>query len=568
MTVEEMERRFFELKGKLDVGAITEPEFKTEVEKLKFQDAEERWWMLGAQSGKWYSFDGARWLPGRRPVEPPAPAPPPAAEPVAPEPPPVPAPPTAQETLPGAAPSTAEPTAQELPPATVPQAAALPTQILYDETEPAPTLTPPTSAEPPLPEHLTPPVTAPGVPPQPEHISRAPAMATSPQQLRRASPDAAFKLPVSGPVIVIAAAVFAIIAVLCMWLAVDNFVPGKPISSFFAGLTGKSTAAVTPTPAAGQSAAAKEMNTLVAMGDQLLLQSNIDSAITQYQSAAQVAPSSPIPLTHWSRALAFKGQMQDALDKARGAVQRAPGDAEANAQLTRALAWNGQGNDAIAAGEKAIQLDPKNANAHAFLAEAYLLARRLPDAQNQAQTALQLAPQSAEAYRAQAWVLTIQGQKNTALDAWRQTVALEPDFYFRHFELGEALRVYFSSPADAIPEYRKSISLYGAYTPAVSRLGIALIDTNQAPDAVAQFQRALTFDPTNADAYAYLGVAYGKANQCAEAIPYFEQAIKLDANNSLAQRGLADCKSGKAPSAPPAAPPPVPLPPPTLVPSP
>jgi tetratricopeptide (TPR) repeat protein len=258
--------------------------------------------------------------------------------------------------------------------------------------------------------------------------------------------------------------------------------------------------------------------------------------------------------------------MQEALDKARQAVQRAPNDVEANAQLSRALTWNGQGNDAIAAGEKAIQLDPKNSNAHAFLAEAYLLARRTPDAQSEAQAALQLAPQSAEAYRAQAWVLTIQGQRSTALDTWQQTVALEPDLYFRHFELGEALRVYFNASADAIPEYRKSISLYGAYVPAISRLGMVLIDTGQARDAQAQFLRVITLDPNNADAYASLGVAFGKQNQCSQAQPYFDQALKIDPNNSLAQRGSADCKSGKTPSAPAAAPLPVPLPPPTSVP--
>ena len=82
MTVEEMERRFFELKGMLNVGAMTEPDFKAEIEKLKFQDARGREWMIGAESGKWFTFDGARWLPGKPPVE--SPAPPPAVEPAAP----------------------------------------------------------------------------------------------------------------------------------------------------------------------------------------------------------------------------------------------------------------------------------------------------------------------------------------------------------------------------------------------------------------------------------------------------------------------------------------------------
>ena len=573
MTVEQMERRFFELKGKLDVGAITETDFKAEIEKLKFEDHQGRWWMIGAQSGKWYTFDGARWLPGKPPIE--------AVEPVAPQVAPAPVPIVAQEVPPAPVPLAA-PVIQPLP-GNEGQPTAPTTPQATDATEPAPRESaaqfapaPAPTTDQTLPAFVPTPATEQSaqpteVPPLPAHVfypSAADLPPTSPPHLRRASPIPALpKLSVSGPTIIIAAVVFAIIAVLGMWLVIDNFVPGKPISSFFAGLTGnKSTAGLTPTPAGGSSTATKDITALIAMGDQLLLQSNTDSAITQYQSAAQAAPSSPIPLTHWSRALAFKGQMQDALDKARQAVQRGPNDVEANAQLSRALAWNGQGNDAIAAGEKAIQLDPKNANAHAYLAEAYLLARRMPDAQKEAQAALQLAPQSAEAYRAQAWVLTIQGQRSTALDTWRQTVALEPDLYFRHFELGEALRVYFNASADAIPEYRKSISLYGAYVPAISRLGMALIDTGQARDAQTQFLRVITLDPNNADAYASLGIAFGKQNQCNQAQPYFDQALKIDPNNSLAQSGSADCKSGKTPSAPAAAPLLVPLPPPTLVP--
>ncbi len=572
MNVEEMERHFFELKGKLDVGAITEVDFKAEIEKLKFQDKQGRWWMIGAQSGKWYTFDGVRWLPGKPPVEEPAPP----VEPVAPPAEPTLPPATRQEVpLPPAPLSTtaSEPTpAGEVPPA-APQIARATEPALSENAPPAaetakldlPPLPPATTA-PSLPERLEP---SPSTPLMPEHLQTGPRLSAPPPpplELERVrSAHAPPRLPIGGPVIIISAAVFAIVAVICMWLAIDNFVPSKPISSFFAGLTGGKS---TPTPVGGQTVASKDVMPLIMMGDRLLMQSNVDSAITQYQSAAQLAPSSPIPLTHWSRALAFKGQMADALDKARQAVQRGPTDADAYAQLCRALIWNGQANDAMVAGEKAVQLDSKNASAHACLAEVYLAVQRLADAQSQAQTAMQLAPQSADSYRARAWVLTIQGNKSAALDAWRQAVTLEPEFYFRHFELGEALRVYFNSPADAIPEYQKSVALYGAYVPAISRLGIALIDTKQPQDAALQLERAITLDPKNADAYAYLGVAFGSEKDCGQAIPYFEEALKLDPNNSLAQRGLADCKSNKAPTAPTPVPPQVPVPPPTLVPSP
>ena len=593
MNVEELERRFFELKGKLDVGAITEADFKVEVEKLRFQDKQGHWWMIGAQSGKWYTFDGVRWLPAKPPVEPPSP--------------PVPvAPPTSHEVpLPPAPQSSAA--TEPLAAREAPSAVSAPSQPAHATDQVAPSVPPlaappaehefaPPAAEPqitragaPQPAFetrsidLTPPIPepawrersqpAPSAPSLPEHQVGGPRLSAPPppplEFERLGSPHTRPQLPVGGPAIIISAAVFAIVAVICMWITVDNFVPNKPISSFFAGLMGnKANASTTPTSIGGQTVASRDVTSLVAMGDRLVLQSNVDSAITQYQNAAQLAPSSPIPLTHWSRALAFKGLMLDALDKARQAVQRGPTDADANAQLCRALVWNGQVNDAMVAGEKAAQLDPKNASAHVCLAEVYLAAQRMPDAQSQAQMVMQLAPQSADAYRAQAWVLTIQGNKNAALDAWKQTVALEPDFYFRHFELGEALRVYFNSSADAVPEYQKSVALYGAYVPAISRLGMALIDAKQPHDATMQLERAITLDPKNAEAYAYLGIAYGSDKDCAQAIPYFEQALKLDPNNSVAQQGLTDCKSDKSPSASTPVPPQVPVPPPTLAPSP
>src|SRR5512142_2124362 len=102
MNVAEMERRFFELKGKYDVGAVGEAEFKTEIEKLRFQDSQNRWWMIGAQSGRWYVFDGERWIPGKPPEEPSdvSGAQPEVRTPLAPTPSPVPTPPPPTRTTP------------------------------------------------------------------------------------------------------------------------------------------------------------------------------------------------------------------------------------------------------------------------------------------------------------------------------------------------------------------------------------------------------------------------------------------------------------------------------------
>jgi len=540
MIVEDMERHFFELKGKLDVGVITEEQFKAQVQQLRFQDKQGRWWMLGAQSGKWYAYDGTRWIPGQPPIDVPslqdASRSPAAA---------VPAPATplviAKHPVRTEAPASTGGGIPPLQPSPPVRQAVHPAQAKQGASS--------------LQDASRSPIAAP--PPSPEHIAVAP-------RPRPVLPPPPTPHPhISGPILIAGAAFLALTGVLLLWLLLDNFVPGKPISSFFNRLAGNGAAAArTPTLAAGS----PNVASLLAQGDQFLAQSQIDVAIMQYQNAAQLAPTNVMPLVRWSRALSFKGLTTEALAKAQQAVQRAPNEVEAQAQLCRALAWNGQVSEAVTAGERAVQLDQRNINARANIAEAYLLAQRMVDAQAAANAALQLAPASAEAHRAQAWVYTVQGQRETALNELRQTVTLEPNFYFRHYEFGEVLRLYFNAPAEAAAEHQKGVALYGAYVPGINRLGSALLAANKPQDAIATFRRALTLDPRNAEAYANLGLAFGMANQCSQAIPYFEQALKLDANNSLAQRALGECKSGNPPGLPPPQPPSVPFTPATVTP--
>lgn len=511
----EMERRFYELKGMFDVGAIEEDEFQSEIEKLRFQDGEGRWWMIGAQSGKWYVYDGMRWIPSRPPGE---------TAPAAPSPP--------QQ-------ASTQPAPQK--PGTVPTGSVIS----------------PKGREP-----------APAIP------RAAPAASLSPRPLH---------VPLPG-LILIGCGMLTLVLIVAFWIVVENFVPGKPISTALGVLvkpvaapTGAASVA-TATRAAQSIVSVDSTSRLITVGDDLVLRSLYDSAIAQYQAANQLAPTDPLPLTRWSRALAFRGQLGDALTQARQATQRAPNDAQAQAQLARVLTWLGQTGEAITTGERAVQLDPKDGNAHATLAEAYLTARRIAEAQGQAQLALQLAPQSAEAHRAQAWALTLSGQpgnvpqglgtvpkeKDAALAEWKQTLALEPNLSFRHFEFAEVLRVFFKDPASAVPEYRRALELNGAYVPAHNALGIALISVNQPQQAIAPLQRAATLDPQNANNYAYLGLAFGASAQCSQAIPYFEQALRIDLQNPVAAKGLSECQSGKTPALPPAALPSQPLAPPTV----
>ncbi len=63
---------YFTLRGKLNAGRITREQFVAALKDLMFQDAQGRYWMLGADTGKWYVHDGATWVEAQPPVSEPS----------------------------------------------------------------------------------------------------------------------------------------------------------------------------------------------------------------------------------------------------------------------------------------------------------------------------------------------------------------------------------------------------------------------------------------------------------------------------------------------------------------
>lgn len=58
------EEQFFKLRGRFDTGRLDQAGFDEKLRELMVQDEQGRYWMLGAESGKWYYYDGAKWEQG------------------------------------------------------------------------------------------------------------------------------------------------------------------------------------------------------------------------------------------------------------------------------------------------------------------------------------------------------------------------------------------------------------------------------------------------------------------------------------------------------------------------
>jgi LysM repeat protein len=62
MDFQELFDRYKQLREDFDAGRIDEEEFQDEIEGLQLKDEQGWYWTIGAQSGKWYRYDGNEWF--------------------------------------------------------------------------------------------------------------------------------------------------------------------------------------------------------------------------------------------------------------------------------------------------------------------------------------------------------------------------------------------------------------------------------------------------------------------------------------------------------------------------
>lgn len=62
--IELIQEQYYKLRGQFAAGRLTESEFDTALHDLALQDTQGTYWMIGANTGNWYYFDGIDWVEG------------------------------------------------------------------------------------------------------------------------------------------------------------------------------------------------------------------------------------------------------------------------------------------------------------------------------------------------------------------------------------------------------------------------------------------------------------------------------------------------------------------------
>ena len=164
------------------------------------------------------------------------------------------------------------------------------------------------------------------------------------------------------------------------------------------------------------------------LGHLLVRQGQVDEAIEHLTESLRLDANKPEAHCNLGLALARRGSYPEAIEQYRVALRLEPGNAAAHAELGSLLAEHGQLNEAIGHYTQAARLTPKSPNAQYRLGMALAKKGEWEPAARQFNLALALEPNFALAHYELGMICLRQRQVAKALEHWRETARLKPDW--------------------------------------------------------------------------------------------------------------------------------------------
>lgn len=123
-----------------------------------------------------------------------------------------------------------------------------------------------------------------------------------------------------------------------------------------------------------------------------------------------------------------------------------------------------------------------------------------------------------------------EGHRETALQAYRHALAIDPQRADAHYNLANLLMA--EQPEHAEQHYRQSLALAPGDAKVWHNLGITLNNLDRCAEAIDALKRSLRLQPGVADVWCNLGLAHQGQGRLEPAMAAFRQAIGLDPNHA------------------------------------
>jgi tetratricopeptide (TPR) repeat protein len=226
---------------------------------------------------------------------------------------------------------------------------------------------------------------------------------------------------------------------------------------------------------------------------------DVDAALRTFERVIAMRPDHLLPYYNLALVLKRVDRAKDAIAALQRALAIQP-RAEAQFALGSLYFHQGDFDRAIAALRAAVAAEPRLVDAHITLGSVFKAKRQLPEAVDALRRAIALQPDSWSARAALATVLQQAGEKDAAAleaaEAERRRRAGELEREAAALTAVGIARLDANDAAAAVEPFRRAIATVETYAPAHYQLGRALQRLGQEAAARAAFARAHTLNPS------------------------------------------------------------------------
>ena len=131
------------------------------------------------------------------------------------------------------------------------------------------------------------------------------------------------------------------------------------------------------------------------------------------------------------------------------------------------------------------------------------------------------------------------GMLNEAIDAYKKTILLNPNFADAYCNMGVALNQK-GNVDEAIELYNKALSIMPDYADAYYNLGNALKDQGKFDEAIEAYKSAVLIKPDYAEAYCNSGMVFQDQGKLDEAVKFYKKSISIKPDYAEAYNNLGN----------------------------
>jgi tetratricopeptide (TPR) repeat protein len=290
----------------------------------------------------------------------------------------------------------------------------------------------------------------------------------------------------------------------------------------------------------------------LSLGLILAQQGRKSDADEELDKAIALAPQDPATLSTVGKADVQMGKVNEGIALLRKVVDLAPDMAAPHLDLALALASSYDLPAALEQTGEAVRLAPQSGVAHSYRGRILYDLGRSTEAQPEFEMACRLDAQLPEPRYFLALIDKNEGKLSLAVSLFEETVKLEPSNVMAWYMLGQTLEQE-SEPAKAQAAWRNAIAIDPNFTEALFSLARALRPTDQAESEqlmarynAVQKERSIL---DRADTLANNGIEAASAHDWPEAIRQLKEAIAAcgdcaEKANLHRKLGIIDCQAG------------------------